>query len=42
MDNVFFNFVRTYWEEINAFYEALLDFIEALINKATDKGAEEE
>ncbi len=39
MDNVFFDFVKKYWEEINALYDALLDFIEALYNKAT--GTEE-
>ena len=40
MDNVFFRFVKAHWKEINALYEALLDFIEALYNKAT--GSEEE
>lgn len=39
MDNVFFQFVKAHWEEINALYEALLDLIEKLYNKAT--GSEE-
>ncbi len=33
MDNVFFDFVATYWEDIAAFLNALKDFIVSLIDR---------
>ena len=33
MDNVFFDFVETYWDEISEFFKALREWIEAVIAK---------
>ncbi len=33
MDNSFFNFVETYWDEISEFFKALRGWIEAIITK---------
>ena len=42
MDNGFFVFVKTYWEEICDFFDAFYAFVKALIDKATNADAEEE
>lgn len=42
MDNVFFEFIETYWEDIAAFFKALKDWVEALMSKMNaDDGAVE-
>lgn len=33
MDNVFFDFVETYWDDIVEFFKALREWIEAIANK---------
>ncbi len=33
MDNAFFAFVETYWDDIAAFFKALRDWITAIIDK---------
>lgn len=33
MDNAFFAFVETYWDDIAAFFKALRDWITAIVNK---------
>lgn len=40
MDNVFFEFVETYWADIADFLKALKNWIEALINKLNSDDAE--
>lgn len=30
MDNKFFQFVKTYWDDITAFFDALVAFVKAL------------
>ncbi len=42
MNNGFFVFVKTYWEEICDFFDAFYAFVKALIDKATNADAEEE
>ena len=41
MDNGFFVFVKTYWEEICDFLDALVAFFKALFDKATADDTEE-
>ena len=41
MDNKFSSFVETYAEDIKAFFEALKNFIEALIAKLTSAPEED-
>lgn len=41
MDNSFFNFVETYWDDIAAFFTALRNWVEALIGKLGSDDAEE-
>lgn len=33
MDNKFFDFVKTYWEEISEFIDAFVAFVKTLIEK---------
>lgn len=40
MDNVFFDFVETYWDDIAEFFKALRDWITAIVNKLN--GGDEE
>lgn len=40
MDNVFFDFVETYWEDIAAFFKAFKEFIESLIGKFGEEDTE--
>ncbi len=40
MDNKFFQFVQTYWSDIEAFFNALFAFIKALFG-AVNEGGEE-
>ena len=41
MDNAFFAFVETYWDDIAAFVNAFKDFIASLISKFSgDESAE--
>ncbi len=35
MNNDFFKFVETYWDDIVAFFEALVNFVKALFDKAS-------
>lgn len=35
MKNDFFAFVETYWDDIKAFFEALVNFFKAVIGKLT-------
>ncbi len=41
MDNVFFDFVETYWEDIAEFINALKDFIISVVNKLSGDGSAE-
>lgn len=38
MDNVFTDFIATYWDDIAAFLNAFRDFITALIGKVSGNG----
>lgn len=40
MDNVFFDFVETYWEDIAAFFKALKEWIEAIAGAINTEDAE--
>ena len=40
MDNVFFEFVETYWDDIAAFFKALKEWIEAFSAKLNADNAE--
>lgn len=40
MDNVFMDFVETYWEDIAAFLNALGEWIRAIIGKMSTEDAE--
>lgn len=40
MDNVFFDFVETYWDEIAEFFKALREWIEALSAKLNSDDSE--
>jgi len=42
MDNAFFAFVETYWEDIAAFFKALRDWITAIVNKMNGDDAAED
>ncbi len=42
MDNKFFQFVETYWSDIEAFFEALIAFVKALFGLADEEAAPEE
>jgi len=40
MDNVFFDFVETYWDDIAEFFKALRDWITAIVNKLNGEDEE--
>ena len=40
MDNVFFQFVETYWDDIAEFFKALMGWIEAFMGKMNAEDAE--
>ena len=33
MENIFFEFVETYWSDISAFLKSFIDFVKSLIEK---------
>ncbi|GEM_PF-2240557 len=35
MENVFFEFVETYWEDIAEFFKTFVEFIQTLIGKVS-------
>ena len=39
--NVFFDFVETYWADIAEFLKALIDWVQAIINKVNGEDAAE-
>lgn len=41
MNNVFFEFLETYWEDIAEFLRSFVEFIQALIGKVSGGEAEE-
>lgn len=41
MNNGFFDFVKTYWEEISEFFDALFAFVKALFEKMQSDETEE-
>ena len=40
MDNIFFEFVETYWGDIVEFFKAVKEWIEVLLAKSEDEAAE--
>ena len=40
MENVFFEFVETYWEDIAEFFRTFVEFIKAIIDKVDGEDAE--
>lgn len=40
MENVFTEFVETYWEDIAEFFKAFIGFIQSIIGKVNGKEAE--
>lgn len=40
MDNAFFDFVETYWDDIAEFFKALRDWITAIVNKMNGEDEE--
>lgn len=42
MDNVFFDFLDTYWDDVVAFINSVVELVKALANKITGSESEEE
>lgn len=42
MDNVFFDFLKVYWDDVVAFLESVVALVKALANKVTGSENEEE
>lgn len=41
MNNDFFKFVETYWDDIVAFFDALINFVKAAFDKISGSGDDE-